>query len=54
MNDWLGSRWIKEMNSIKNMIEIIKYYIENKEKIKEEFILEQEEFFVEKVHLGTG
>jgi hypothetical protein len=49
MNDWLGSRWMKEMNSIKNMVEIIKYYIETKEKIKEELILEQEDFFVEKV-----
>lgn len=49
MNDWLGSKWMKEMDSIKNLIEIIKNMIENKEKIKEQLILKQDEFFIDSV-----
>ena len=49
MNDWLGSRWMKEMDSIKYLVEIIKNFIENKEKIKEQLVLKQEDFFIDSV-----
>jgi hypothetical protein len=47
MNDWLGSRFMKEIDSIKILIEVIKHAIENKEKIKQELVLQQEDFFID-------
>ena len=47
MNDWLGSRFMKEIDSIKVLIEVIKHSIENKEKIKQELLLQQEDFFID-------
>lgn len=53
MNDWLGSRWMKEMDSIKVLIEVIKHAIENKEKVKNELVLQQEDFFIDDVRLNS-
>lgn len=47
MNDWLGSRWMKEMDSIKNLIDLIKNLIENKEKVKDQMVLKQEDFYID-------
>jgi hypothetical protein len=47
MNDWLGSRFMKEIDSIKVLIEVIKHAIENKEKLKQELLLQQEDFFID-------
>jgi hypothetical protein len=49
MNDWLGSKWMKEMDGIKSLIELIKNMIENKEKVKEQLVLKQDDFFIDSV-----
>lgn len=49
MDDKLGDRFIKEMDSIKLLCNYIKHFIENKEKIKRELILEQDEFLIDEV-----
>jgi hypothetical protein len=50
MDDKLGERFVREMNSIKALSNYIKNCIENKEKIKRELILEQDEFFIDDVN----
>ncbi len=49
MDDWLGSRFVKEINSIKNLCNYIKYAIENKNKIKNDLILKQDDFIIDSV-----
>lgn len=49
MDDKLGERFIKEMDSIKLLCNYIKYHIENKQKLKRELTLEQDEFIIEDV-----
>ncbi len=49
MDDWLGNRFVKEINSIKNLCNYIKYAIENKNKIKNELILRQDDFIIDSV-----
>ena len=46
MDDWLGSRFVKEINSIKNLCNYIKYAVENKNKIKNDLILKQDDFII--------
>ena len=47
MNDWLGIRYLNEMKSIDTMSDFIKFAIENKQKIKQELTLQQDEFIME-------
>ena len=47
MNDWLGIRFLKEMKSIENMSDYVKYSIEHKQKLKLELTLQQDEFIIE-------
>ena len=49
MDDWLGSRFVKEIESIKSLCNYIKFFIENKMKIKNELILQQDVFLIEAV-----
>jgi hypothetical protein len=51
MDDWLGSRFVKEINSIKNLCNYIKFQIEHSKKIKRELIVEQEEFIIDNVKI---
>ncbi|WAR24394.1 SPEF2-like protein [Mya arenaria] len=46
MNDWLGARYLKEMESIDHMSEIVRNAIESKMKIKQELMLKQQEFLM--------
>ncbi|KAK6179274.1 hypothetical protein SNE40_011674 [Patella caerulea] len=46
MNDWLGARFLKEMESIDQLSEAMRFGIEAKEKIKQELLLNQEDFMV--------
>lgn len=46
MNDWLGARYLKEMESIDHMSEIVRHAIENKIKIKQELVLKQQDFLL--------
>lgn len=46
MNDKLGDRFIREMESIKHLCNYIKHCIENKQKVKKELVLEQDEFYI--------
>ncbi|XP_048761563.2 sperm flagellar protein 2-like isoform X3 [Ostrea edulis] len=46
MNDWLGARFLKEMESIDQMSEAIRYAIEKRQKLKEELVLQQEDFLI--------
>ncbi len=50
MDDKLGERFVREMNSIKFLSNYIKNCIENKDKIKRELILEQDEFLIDDVN----
>ena len=49
MFDWLGVRFNKEINSIKNLCNYIKFRIENSKKIKKELILVQDDFIINAV-----
>ena len=49
MDDKLGERFLREMNAIKALANFIKNCIENKEKIKRDLILEQDEFLIDNV-----
>ena len=51
MDAKLGQRFLKEMDSIKLLCNYIKYFIENKNKIKRELTLEQDEFIIDDVSL---
>uniref|UniRef100_X1Z7B7 Calponin-homology (CH) domain-containing protein n=1 Tax=Capitella teleta TaxID=283909 RepID=X1Z7B7_CAPTE len=46
MNDWLGSRFLKEMESIDQLSEVARNAVEAGTTIKEEFILTQDDFLV--------
>ncbi|XP_062579929.1 sperm flagellar protein 2-like isoform X2 [Saccostrea cucullata] len=46
MNDWLGARFLKEMESIDHMSETIRFAIEKRQKLKQELVLQQEDFLV--------
>lgn len=46
MFDKLGDRFLREIESIKHLCKYIKYCIENKQKIKKELVLEQDEFYI--------
>ncbi|XP_053393746.1 sperm flagellar protein 2-like isoform X2 [Mercenaria mercenaria] len=45
-NDWLGARYLKEMESIDHMSEIVRNAIENKTKIKQQLVLQQQDFLL--------
>ncbi|XP_059172221.1 sperm flagellar protein 2-like isoform X3 [Physella acuta] len=47
MNDWLGARFLKEMESIDQMSEVMRNVIENKEKIKYEIVINQDHFMLD-------
>ncbi|GFR65233.1 sperm flagellar 2, partial [Elysia marginata] len=47
MNDWLGARYLKEMESIDHLSEIVRNAIENRQKIKEEILLDQDNFILD-------
>jgi hypothetical protein len=47
MNDYLGNSFLKEMDSIKHLSSYIKHCIENRLKIKQELILQQDEFIID-------
>ena len=49
MDDKLGERFLREMESIKMLCSYIKFSIENKQKIKRELILLQDEFLSDDV-----
>lgn len=49
MNDKLGDRFIRENTSISNLCNYIKFNIENKQKIKRELMLDQDEFVINDV-----
>nr|XP_022317151.1 sperm flagellar protein 2-like isoform X9 [Crassostrea virginica] len=46
MNDWLGARFLKEMESIDQMSEAIRFAIEKRQKLKQELVLQQEDFLI--------
>lgn len=50
MNDWLGARFLKEMESIDTMSEVIRNAIETRQKLKDQVILQQEDFLVDADH----
>jgi len=47
MHDWLGARFLKEMESIDQMAEVMRNAIEAKEKIKHTITLDQDNFVVD-------
>ncbi|XP_071117594.1 sperm flagellar protein 2-like [Haliotis cracherodii] len=47
MNDWLGARYLKEMESIDHLSETVRYNIENGLRIKAELVLKQEDFMMD-------
>lgn len=49
MNDWLGVRFQKEINSIQNLCNYIKFSVEHSKKIKKELILSQDDFIINAV-----
>jgi GTPase involved in cell partitioning and DNA repair len=49
MNDKLGERFLREMESIKMLCSFIKFSIESKQKIKRELVLLQDEFLIDDV-----
>lgn len=51
MFDWLGVRFNKEINSIKNLCNYIKFRIEHSKKIKKELILVQDDFIINAVRI---
>lgn len=46
MNDWLGARFLKEMESIDHMAEVMRNGIEESKRLKEELIIAQEDFLI--------
>ncbi|XP_060552949.1 sperm flagellar protein 2-like isoform X2 [Ruditapes philippinarum] len=46
MNDWLGARYLKEMESIDHMSEIVRNAIEKRLKIKQQLVLQQQDFLL--------
>ncbi|XP_070194777.1 sperm flagellar protein 2-like isoform X3 [Littorina saxatilis] len=50
MNDWLGARFLKEMESIDTMSEVMRHAIEEARRLKEQVILQQEDFLVDSDH----
>ncbi|XP_052685294.1 sperm flagellar protein 2-like isoform X3 [Crassostrea angulata] len=46
MIDWLGARFLKEMESIDQMSEAIRFAIEKRQKLKQELVLQQEDFLI--------
>ncbi len=49
MNEWLGARFQKEINSIQNLCNYVKFQIEHSKKIKKELILNQDDFIINAV-----
>ncbi|KAK2168514.1 hypothetical protein LSH36_16g05047 [Paralvinella palmiformis] len=47
MNDWLGARFLKEMESIDQMSEVMRFAIENGTKIHQELKIDQQDFFID-------
>ncbi|XP_005100478.1 sperm flagellar protein 2 isoform X2 [Aplysia californica] len=47
MNDWLGARFLKEMESIDQMAEVTRNAVENREKIKYTITLDQDNFVLD-------
>jgi len=50
MDDKLGDRFVKEIESVKFLCNYIKHCIENKEKIKRDLALDQDGFYIEQVN----
>ncbi|KAL8590470.1 hypothetical protein ACOMHN_011683 [Nucella lapillus] len=50
MTDWLGARFLKEMESIDTMSEVMRHAVESRQKLKEQLILQQDDFFVDMDH----
>ncbi|XP_076440661.1 sperm flagellar protein 2-like isoform X2 [Babylonia areolata] len=50
MTDWVGARFLKEMESINTMSEVMRHAVENGQKLKEQVILHQDDFFVDTDH----
>lgn len=49
MDDKLGDRFVKEIESVKFLCNYIKHCIENKEKVKRDLALDQDGFYIEQV-----
>lgn len=49
MNNKLGDRFIRENNSINHLCTFIKFCIENKQRIKREILIDQDEFLINEV-----
>lgn len=47
MDDWLGERFLQEVESIKGMAEHIRFVIEKEEKLQEEILLKDKDFVVD-------
>lgn len=47
MIDWLGARFLKEMESIDTMSEVVRRAIEEGKRLKEQIILQQDDFLVD-------
>ena len=54
MDDKLGERFLREMDSIKMLCNYIKFSIENKKKIKRELVLVQDEFLIDDVMISLN
>lgn len=48
MNDWIGAKFLRQMESIDQMTEVVKNAIENGQKLKNEVLLLQEDFYIDK------
>ena len=49
MNDWLGARFLKEMESIDCLSEVLRHAIEHGQRLREELVIHQDEFLVNEV-----
>lgn len=47
MDDWLGERFLQEVDSIKEMAENVRFAIEKEEKIQDEILLKDKDFVVD-------
>ncbi|XP_074612593.1 sperm flagellar protein 2-like [Acropora palmata] len=47
MDDWLGQRFLQEVESIKEMADFVRFAIEKEEKIQEEILLNDKDFVVD-------
>ena len=54
MNDWLGARFLKEMESIDQLSEVLRHAIERGDRLREELVIKQDEFLVNEVSAGCG